>query len=176
MSTPTRQVPAWLLPAGLGALVVTLASVALLRGPVELDPGTPKGTVQEYLVAIDDERWDDAIEILHEGWRGDCAGSDLEAFSPDDFSAELGTDFGMSGRVTRESFEVVAIPPDDGKTAPPTGPESTSTVEVTIHRGSQGGLGSGWSEHVTFELVEEDDFWWLTGDPWPYFIWSCGGQ
>jgi len=173
MSAPSGQVPAWLLPTGLGVLVIVLVTVALLRGPVELDPDSPEGTVQEYLVAISEERWDDAIEVIHEDWREGCDGADIASFSPDSFSAELGSASGFNGRVIREEF--VAIPSEDG-TAPPDLPEPTTSVEVTIDHGGQGGLGSGWNEGVVFELVDDGEFWWLTGDPWPYFTWSCRDQ
>lgn len=173
MSTPDRNVPAWALPAGLTTLVLALVAIALLRGPVSLEPDSPEGTVQEYLVAIREERWDDAIEILHDDWRGGCEGADIEMFSPGDFSAELGGSGGSDGRMTRETF--VAIPSDDGDAPPTTVPESATEVDVTI-RHDDGGLGSGWNEGVTFELIEDDGFWWLTGDPWPYFAWNCRSQ
>jgi hypothetical protein len=48
-------------------------------------------------------------------------------------------------------------------------------VEVTISRGEGGAFGSGWNEYVVFEMVDEDDFWWVSGDPWPYFVWNCRG-
>jgi hypothetical protein len=27
-----------------------------------------------------------------------------------------------------------------------------------------------------FELLDDDDFWWIVGDPWPYFTWECRGR
>lgn len=171
MSAEERKA-SWLLPGGLGVLVVGLVAIALLRGQVSLDPETPAGAVQEYLVAINAERWDDAIEIIHDDWRGGCQGSDIDSFAPGEFSAELGTHGGMSGRMTEESF--VAVGGEDEVSPTPTVPDDATRVEVTIHHDS-GGLGSGWNEPVTFELVEEEGFWWITGDPWPFFTWSCRG-
>lgn len=163
------QIPGWVIPAGLGVLVVALVVIALARGPVSLDPDTPEGTVQEYLMAISEERWDDAIEIFHEDWRGECEGSDLAAVAPDNFTAEQGTDRG-DGRFVEEDF--VPVPPD-GEPGP-TVPEDVTRVNVTIRRNETGALGTGWSENVTFQLMEEDGFWWIIGEPWPHFTWSCG--
>lgn len=171
MSTAQGQMPAWLLPGSLALLVITLVVVALFRGPVELDPDTPEGTVQEYLVAISEERWDDAIEVVHEDWRGGCEGPDIAMFAPGTFSAELGAGSDFDGRVIRDEFGAT---PQDGEEPPPAGlAQGTTTVRVTIHRDSGGGLGSEWGEGVSFELVDDGEFWWITGDPWPYFVWSC---
>jgi hypothetical protein len=170
MSTPERKLPGWVLPLGLVVLVGGLVAIALTRGPVELDPDTPEGTVQEYLLAISEQRWDDAIEVVHEDWRGSCEGSDLEAMHPGDFSAELGTEFGGEGEFIFEGGVAVA-PGEPG--APATIPDDATQVEVTIHRSDDGGLGSSWSEYVVFELSNDGEFWWLVGDPWPHFTWAC---
>ncbi|TDI55747.1 MAG: hypothetical protein E2O96_04660, partial [Acidobacteria bacterium] len=61
----------WLWPLGIGLTVVALAIVALVREPVQLDPSTPEGTVQEYLQAISDEDYNKAFELLDpEGFEG----------------------------------------------------------------------------------------------------------
>lgn len=165
MSNAEGKVPGWLLPVGLGVVVIGLVAIAMARGPVSLDPDTPEGTVQEYLLAISDDRWDEAVEVVHEDWRGTCDGDDLRSFDPDEFTAELGStgDFGGGP---------VVAPEPVGQPAP-TMPEETTTVDVTIIHG--GGVG-GWNEYTTFELTNQDGFWWLVGDPWPYFIWSCQGR
>lgn len=169
MSDTNSRIPGWLLPAGLAVLVVGLVAVALLRGPTDLDPDTPEGTVQEYLLAISEERWDDAIEVLHEDWRGECDGRDLASNSRQDFTAELGnrTGFNDGGRGSLD------VDPAAFDGPPPTIPDETTVIEVTIHYNDGGGLGPGWSESVFFELVDQDDFWWLVDDPWPHFVWSC---
>ncbi|MFP4073822.1 MAG: hypothetical protein ACLFRT_11685 [Actinomycetota bacterium] len=163
------QIPGWMLPAGLGVLVVALVAIALMRGPVSFDPDTPEGTVQEYLMAISEERWDDAIEIFHEDWRGECEGSDLAAAAPDSFTAELGNDRD-DGRFVEER----SPPVPQGENPQVTVPEDVTRVNVNIRRNETGALGTGWSENVTFQLVEEDGFWWIIGEPWPSFTWSCG--
>lgn len=172
MSPAGRRLPGWLLPAGLGVLVVVLVTIALTRGPVTLDPDTPEGTVQEYLLAISESRWDDAIAVVHDDWRGTCEGFDLESFAPGDFSAELGSPDGFGGPVVREDFGVI----EEGDPEGPTIPDNTTHVDVTINRQNDGGLGDTWQEHVAFELAFDGDFWWIVGDPWPYFVFSCPGR
>ena len=170
MSEGPRRLPGWLLPVGLGVLVVGLVTIALTRGPVELDPDSPEGTVQEYLRAIDQERWDEAVEVIHADYRGECEGEDLAAFAQGDFSAELGAPDGASGfgvEFPEEAFT------DEGGVEPP--PGTDATVEVTIRHQDTGGLGGGWDEYVLFELTDTDDFWWIVNDPWPYFVWNCRG-
>ena len=161
-----RKIPGWVLPAGVVVLVAVLVVIALVRGPVALDPDTPEGTVQEYLLALSQGRYDEALEVVHEEWRGACEASDLEGFAQGDFSAELGNDAGF-GQV-REEFVGVA----GGEEPPPTIPDDAVQVEVTIHHDPGAGMRS-WSEFVVFELAPDDDFWWLVGDPWPHFVWSC---
>lgn len=168
MSKEPRRLSDWLLPVGLGLLVVVLVVIALTRGPVELDPDTPEGTVQEYLIAIDEERWDDAIAVIHPDWLGECRGGDLSRFTQGDFTAELGAPGGFGGEIVREEF----VPIESEEPQPLPVPEET--VEVTIRHANTGGVfGSGWDEYVIFELSEEDGFWWIISDPWPYFVWNC---
>ncbi len=169
MSEGKRSLPGWLLPTGLGILVVVLVIVALNRGPVTLDPGSPEGTVQEYLLAINEERWDDAVAVIHPEWLGGCVGDDLADFNPGDFSAELGTGAFGGGLMSERFAEIGEV---EGEQLP----SGTEFVEVTISHNTGGGLGSSWEEFATFEMIDEDDFWWIAGDPWPYFIWSCRNQ
>lgn len=167
MSDNGRAKRSWLLPTGLLALVVVLVVIALSRGPVTLDPDTPEGTVQEYLQAIRDQRWEDAVAVIHPDWLGSCEATDLEQFADPDFTATLGTGNGFGG-VVEQNFTAEGR----GSGEEPL-PEPTETVEVTISHNSGPGLGSSWDEYVAFGLIEDDDFWWLGNDPWPYFIWSC---
>lgn len=163
--TTERRLPGWVLPVVLGIAVVGLVVIALNRGPVILDPDTAEGAVQEYLLAISEERWDDAVAVIHDDWRGSCRGEDLASFSPGEFSAELAGDTDFTG------FRGgVAEGPEPG----PTIPANTTPVEVAIiHEDS--GLGGSWEEYVYFEVSNDGDFWWIVGDPWPYFVWNCRG-
>lgn len=160
-----------MLPVVLGVLVVALVVVALTRDSAQLDPDTPEGAVQEYLLALHEERWEDAIAVIHPQWLGDCVASDLEAVADPEFTAELTDD--VSGELggfapVRETFEEIGA---DASTEDL--PGSDTRVEVMISHEEGGAFGSSWNEYVVFELVDEDDFWWIGGDPWPYFTWSC---
>lgn len=164
MDTPRRRLPGWLLPAVLGLAVIALVVIALTRGPVALDPDTAEGTIQEYLLAISEERWDDAVAVIHDEWRGACRGEDLVPFSQGDFSAQLGIPAGFGGFIGQST---------EGGGTGPTIPSNTTRVDVTITHDQGGGLGSTWEEYVTFEVADDGDFWWIVGDPWPYFVWNC---
>ena len=168
MSDNSRQIPGWLLPVGLAVLVTALVTIALLRGPVDLDPDSPEGTVQEYLRAIDEERWDDAVAVIQEDWRGECEGADLARYAQGEFTAELGSSNGFGGQFAGSGFV-------EGDDAGPELPPSDTTVDVTISHRDNAGLGGGWDEYVVFELADSDDFWWIVNDPWPYFTWDCRG-
>jgi hypothetical protein len=163
MSPSGRRLPGWALPAVLVVLVVGLVALALSREPVSLDPDSPEGTVQEYLLAISEERFEDAISVIHDEWRGTCEPTDLEAVADTDFTAELGsqTGFGAARFGSAEGGMPV--------------PDHATDVRVTITQEDAGGFGGGWSEVVDFQLIDDGGFWWLVGDPWPHFAWSCQG-
>jgi hypothetical protein len=140
--------PAWLLPAGVGLLVLVLVVVALVRDPVELDPETPEGTVQEYLQAISDGDYETAFELLHP--------DEFEGCVPSDIGRDLGNEpFTASLESDVEPMEELTI------------------VNVRIRFGTDGPFGSGWETFESFELVSEDGFWWITGEPWPHFFFEC---
>ena len=90
------------------------------------------------------------------------------------FSAELVEegDFGEFG--VFERFEEIAVeePPFPDEGGPPQLTGDTTSVFVNINHGG-GGLGGGWTETTKFDLIDDGEFWWIVGDPWPYFIWSC---
>lgn len=142
--------PAWLLPAGIGLLIIVLVVVALVRDPVQLDPETPEGTVQEYLQAISDDDYERAFELLR----------------PDDFEGCVPSD--MRRFVSNEPFTATLDPDGGTMTA-----EDRAMVNVRIRFGTDGPFGSGWETFESFELVSEDGFWWITGEPWPHFFWEC---
>lgn len=138
----------WAIPAGLVVLVIALVAVALLRGPTHFDPTTPEGAVQDYLVAITEERWEDAFAVLDPESFSNCEPGDIRAGDVQPFTAV-----------------------HDG-----TSQQGTQTlVSVRLRFGDQGGIGAGWESWEQFVLIERDGFWYLTGEPWPYFRWSCEG-
>ena len=165
MSDGSPKATTWLLPAALAVAVIGLVAIALTRGPVELDPNTAEGTVQEYLVALDDRDYERAIELLHPQWAENCDADDLRNHGRQDFTARLGHT-SSSGIV--EDFGPIGEEFPGGENLP----NATEFVDVTISHGD-GGFGGGWDEFVVFELVEDDGFYWIVGDPWPYFTWNC---
>ena len=166
MSESTGRSVGWVFPVVLGVVVVGLVAIALSRRPAQLDPDTPEGTVQEYLLAVDEQRYEDALAVLHPGIGEVCQPEDLRQSSPPDFTARLGHSSDRFGDVGIVSTEEVP-----GRQLP----AGTDFVEVTITRDDGGGFGSGWDEYVVFELAQDDDFYWIVGEPWPYFTWNCSG-
>ena len=81
----TEPVPVKTGGARLGLIVggiVVLAVVAAVivdavRPPVLLDPNSPEGVVQSFLIAIDEERYSDAYGFLSGPAQAQCEESDL---------------------------------------------------------------------------------------------------
>lgn len=169
MSESSGGSKGWIFPVVLAVLVVGLVTIALSRGPTQLDPDTPEGTVQEYLVAMDDRRYEDALAIVHPQLSERCEPEDVRQVAPLEFTARLGHSSGQFGEfrefgvVSTDEFGVDQLP------------AGTEFIEVTISRSDGGGFGSSWDEYVVFELAEEEDFYWIVGEPWPYFMWNCSG-
>lgn len=137
----------WAVPAGLVIVVVALVAIALLRGPTHFDPTTAEGAVQDYLLAINEARWEDAFAVLDPESFPNCEPQDIFA----------------GGNV--QPFSAV----HDG-----TDQQAGSTlVNVRLRFGDQGGIGGGWESWEQFVLIERDGFWYITAEPWPYFRWSC---
>lgn len=112
-----------------------------------LDPSTPEGAVQQYLLAVTQERWDDALEFL----------------DPDTFGTCTAEDFGMSvsERITSVSHVGTFMGPVDAQ------------VEVIIRYSGNGGLGGSWESSWTYSLIERDRNWYIYNDTWPAELWSC---
>lgn len=158
----------WGIPVGIAAAVSLLVVVALIRDPVQLDPDSPEGRTQEYLQAISDERWEDVLAVLDPDRFAECSPSDIASNAPGQpFTASLQEGDAVEGGRFEE------VPSDDGPTASTTPPDEERIVEVTLRFGDTGPLGSGWTTHEVFEVVSKDGFWWISGDPWPYFAWRC---
>lgn len=144
-----KESPKWLWPAVISVVIVALVAIALLREPIQLDPTTPEGAVQEYLQAISDKDYEAAFELLHpESFEG-CNPADIVRPGFDEtFTASI-----------PESED----PPASGR----------AFVDVTMRFGDGGPFGGSWESNEVFVLISEDGSWWITGDPWPYFVWSC---
>ncbi len=154
----------WMVPAGIAIVVIGLGTVALLRDPVQLDPNTPEGTVQEYLAAISVEDYARAFDVLHPASFEGCDPDDLARSAPrEPFSATFSSEPGFFGG--RDFVE--ERPPGFEPTAP------DERVNVILRFGGDGPFDSGWEQWESFGLITDDGFWWIVGDPWPYFSWSC---
>jgi hypothetical protein len=141
-----RGRPAWLFPMAFVTVVIVLGAIALLRGPGTADPATPEGALQLYLQGIAQSDWDQSFAFLDPLDFTDCR--------PEHIANAANPDF--SGAIHRESRRT------DGR----------ATLFVDLRFG-QGGPFDTWTNRESFEMVERDGFWYVTGDPWPYFRWSC---
>ena len=164
LNVSERSITRWLVPGGIAVVVIALGAIALLRDPLQLDPDTPEGTVQEYLLAISDEDFERAFKVLHpESFEG-CDSADIARSRPrEPFSATIDPDGefgGFDGGFREEPPGFAPVDPD-------------ATVSVILRFGGSGPFDAGWENYEVFFLVEEDGFWWITGDPWPYFSWNC---
>lgn len=154
----------WIWPVAIGVAIVALAVIALVREPVALDPDTPEGTVQIYLQAISDEEYDKAFELLDPDSFEGCAPAHIARHSPSEpFSATLGSSSGS------DIATPVRPPPEPDHSLP----DDVVWVDVTLRFGTGGPFGSSWESWEQFVLFERDGFWWITGEPWPYFVWEC---
>lgn len=136
----------WAVPAGLMILVIGLVAAALLRGPTHFDPITPEGAVQDYLLAITEQRWEDAFAVLDPQSFPDCQPEDIMAGDVRPFTA-------VHDGTSQQGAETL--------------------VSVRFRFNDQGGIGGGWESWEQFVLIERDGFWYITGEPWPYFRWGC---
>lgn len=134
----------WTFPIVVLLAVGALTVVALTREPVTLDPDTPEGTVQTYLQALADKDFDTAIAMTNSFIQSSCSATDIENnWYYDSFTATLG--------------EVRDV-------------GSTIVVEVAINQGNAG-FDSGYFEQI--EVTDEEGTWAISGDPWPFFTYSC---
>jgi len=144
LATPTLK--RWLIPVLVAVAVIALVVIALLRGQIQFDPTSPEGAVQEYLQAIVDKRWEDALAVLDPQAFETCGPEHISSHVWDqEFTAShVGTNYGSTFTFVEVQFEY-----RDG------GPWG----------------GGGWWEQFT--LFEENGLWYITDDPWPNFRFSC---
>lgn len=156
--TPQSAYLRWLALAAVVVVIIGLVVVALVRQPVELDPASPEGTVQSYLQAISEERWEDAYAALDPEEFGHCDPFDISSSMPSQpFSATLGSTRGNDSEMSE------GTPPPGG----------AARVSVRLRFGSEGPFGSSWETTEVFRLKELGGVWRITGEPWPYFSWAC---
>jgi hypothetical protein len=136
----------------LGIVLAVIAAVALiavlaLKEPVaELDKNSPEGTVQQYLGAVTDRDFEQALTFLASDSK--CTVEDFDrAYIQDSLRIGL----------------------SEASTA-----ESTAVVTVSIQYSNGDPFGGTYSEDRNFRLIKTDDGWKITGVPWPTY--ECGGE
>ncbi len=138
----------WVFPVVVGAILLVLALIALLREPVVLDRDTPEGTVQVFLQAIADNDFAAARDQLSSGLQEECSTADIASAGPyETFTATLGDveEFG-----------------------------DETLVYVSLRLGDGSGLDSYTFDPGPYRLLRESGRWAITEVAWPYFFFECG--
>jgi len=138
-----RKLPGWLFPALGVAVVVTLVVVGLNRPPVELDPDSPEGTVQQYIDALD---------------RGDY---------------ETAASFWATTGCTPESVVPTNPPEVSAALEDVDGDDQRATVIVRLSESSTDPMGGLSEHQEWFYLVVEDGSWRIEQPAWPYYDQLC---
>ena len=124
-------------------LVVILAVVAGLlatrREPVTLDPTTPEGSVQTFVLAVIEGDDEVAVALLDPDLG--CTAPLREIYRP-----------------SRVSMAVVGTKS--------TAQEATVVLDVTEYGE---GPFSSWSHREVYDLLVKDSGWMITGHPWPVY-------
>jgi hypothetical protein len=136
----------------LGIVLAAIAVVAVIvvlsvNEPVaQLDKDSPEGAVQQYLGAITDKDFSQAMDYLASDSK--CTIQDFErAYIQDSLR------IGLSDLTTTAN---------------------TASVTVKIETSSGDPFGGTYSETQTFTLTKEESGWKVTGIPWPTY--ECGGE
>lgn len=139
-----NRIVAIALGAAIVLSLVLLGVSALMEDPVSLDPDTPEGVVQSFVVAIAEERWVDARSLLDSELAEACEASDLSMARDQDISRVV----------------IDGVSDTDGSVA----------VDVTIvHTSLDNPIDpSTWDEDVSFILTTEHDGWVIDELSWPY--------
>ena len=135
----------------LGIVIAAIAIVALIvvlavKNPTtQLDKESPEGSVQQYLTAITEKDFDQALTYL---------ASDTKC-TIEDFDRAY----------VQDSLRILL----SGTTSSAT----TASVTVKIETSNGDPFYSGYTEDQTFRLTKDDSGWKITGIPWPTY--ECGG-
>ena len=136
----------------LGIVLAAIAIVAVIvvlsvNEPVaQLDKDSPEEAVQQYLGAITDKDFSQAMEYLASDSK--CTIQDFErAYIQDSLR------IGLSDLTTTAN---------------------SASVTVKIETSSGDPFGGSYSETQTFTLTKEESGWKVTGIPWPTY--ECGGE
>jgi hypothetical protein len=135
----------------LGIVIAAIAAVALIANlavndsTAQLDKESPEGTVQQYLSAITDKDFDQALNYL----------ADDSKCTIEDFDRAY----------VQDSLRILL--------SDTTSSETTASVTVTIETSNGDPFYNGYAETQTFRLTKDDSGWKITGIPWPTY--ECGG-
>ncbi|HEY7582211.1 MAG TPA: hypothetical protein VIB78_01145 [Acidimicrobiia bacterium] len=149
MNTDTRNGPRLGVIIGLivAALVVAAAVVNAVRPPEQFSRDTPEGTVQAFLLALNDENYDGAHALLSEDSRDECTPADL----------------------VRDRTEATRIVVDDVVEA---GQTVIVDLDVTVTEASDGFEPYRYETEMSFTLVREGGTLFI--DELPYYIFCSG--
>ena len=129
------------------ALVVAAAVVNAVRPPEQFSRDTPEGTVQAFLLALNDEDYDGAHALLSEESRDECTPADL----------------------ARDRTEATRIVIDDVTEA---GQTVIVDLDVTVTEASDGFEPYRYETEMSFTLVREGGSLFI--DELPYYIFCSG--
>ena len=134
----------------LGLVVFALAIISVIvvlasRQPTtQLDEGSPEAAVQQYLQAVSERKFDEALEYLSEDTK--CTVEDFDrAYIQDSLRIGLSESSGN---------------------------QTTAVVTVSIQSSNGDPFGGTYTEERNFRLVNADGEWRITGTPWPNY--ECG--
>lgn len=127
--------------------VVGAAIVNSLRPLQPLDPDSPEGVVQAFLVAIDEERFESAYQLLSAGAQADCTAADL-AIEQSDMGRVVVDDVTEFGDETLVVLDATVMEVD---------PIDPYTYETTLE----------------FTLIDEGSAMKIDRLPYPFF---CGSN
>jgi hypothetical protein len=128
------------------AIVALVAVLAVKEPTAQLDKDSPEGVVQQYLTAVTEKDFNQAMNYLASDSK--CTIQDFErAYVQDSLR------IGLSDLTTTAN---------------------SASVTVRIETSNGDPFGSSYSESQTFRLTKDDSGWKITGIPWPTY--ECGGE
>ncbi|MGH8924353.1 MAG: hypothetical protein ACRDWA_06925 [Acidimicrobiia bacterium] len=128
-------------------LVVAAAIVNAIRPVTQFSRDTPEGTVQAFLLALNDDNYEAAHALLSEESRAECTPADL----------------------VRDHTEATRIVIDDVIEA---GPTVIVNLDVTVIEASDGFEPYRYETKMSFTLVREGNSLFI--DELPYYIFCSG--
>ena len=127
--------------------IVALIVVLAVKNPAtQLDKDSPEGTVQQYLGAVTDRDFTQALTFLATDSK--CTVEDFDR------------------AYIQESLRIGL--------SDVTSSTNTATVKVKVEYSNGDPFGGTYGDTQTFRLTKDDSGWKITGIPWPTY--ECGGE